>query len=355
MNILEKKIPKEELKKIKKILIIQNKPFGDILLNTGYMPALRKAFPDAQIDYLIEKPYVTLLEDNPYIDNLVLMRKKKQGTLPYYWERVKVIIKVRKRRYDTIIDQIRGLGAAQIIIFSGARNRLGWNKTRPWSWLKGYNWVYNYRSARNHYIYYGKAKFLNLRPLGIEEIPHNLYYYIKPKSKEYIENWLSEKNLLNKKKVVFSPITPVLRKQWDLDRFAKVADMIKERTDFEVIILWGPGEKERVEKMVSYMKQKPIVAPKTSFNEAGALLQFSDLYIGIDGGINHLAVAMETPTITIFGPKTDPLKWVAWHLEIHKYLRDTDVSKIIDRTFNITSEMVYEKIEEQLKIMEKKK
>ncbi len=348
---MEKIIPENELKKIKKILIIQYKPFGDILLNTGYMPALREKFPKAQIDYLIQKPYTTLLEDNPNLDNLVIMKKFKQGSFAYYLERIKVIIKVNKLGYDLIIDQIRGPGSAQITAFSGAKFRLGWNKTAKWSWLKGYNWVYNYRAKRNNLIYYSRAKFLVLASLGIQESPHNTFYHIKPESKKSIEKWLKEVKIFGKKIILFSPVTPVQKKQWEFERFAKVADMIKENNNCEIVLMWGPGEKERVELMASQMKHKAILAPKTSFNEAGALLQHTQIYIGNDGGINHLAVALETPTIAIFGPKTNPKKWTAWHLPIHKYLRDFNLRKYVDGKFNISPEMVYEKFEELLKIL----
>jgi len=349
MTITGLKLTDTQLKEIKRILIIQYKPFGDILLNTAYMPALRKKFPDAVIDYLIQKPFRTILEDNPNLNNLILMEKKKGKTFGYYMERIRTIFKVRKLKYDMIIDQIRGPGSSQITYFSGAKYRLGWRKVKPWSWLKGFNWVYNFSEIRDHRIYAARAKFKLLKCLGIEETSDNIFYHVKPESAEYINNWLNEAGLAGKKLVVFSPVTPVYRKQWEFDRFAKTADMIKERTDCEVILLWGPGELEKVELMASMMKTMPVIAVKTSFNQAAALLQKTYIYIGNDGGINHLAVSQNTPTIAVFGPKTHPLKWTAWHLPIHKYLRDFDFTDPDDNSFNITPEMVYSKFEELVK------
>jgi len=336
----------EQLEQIWRILIIQYKPFGDVLLNTAYLPALRRKFPGAVIDFLVQRPYSTILEDNPYIDNLILMEKRKGRTPAYYYERIRTIIRVRKLKYDTVIDQIRGPGSAQITFFSGAKLRLGWNKTRRWSRLKGYNWVYNYRAPRNNKIYYARAKFLVLAPLGIEETSDNIYYHVRPESAAYIDGWLNEAGLAGKRLVVFSPVTPVPRKQWELERFARTADLIKENTDCEVVLLWGPGEIGKVELMASMMKSKAVIAPKTTFNQAGALLRRAFIYIGNDGGINHLAVSQDTPTIAVFGPKTDPLKWTAWHLPIHKYLRDFEFKDPEDNSFNITPEMVFGKFKE---------
>jgi len=345
-------IPAEELDKIKKILIIQYKPFGDILLNTGYMPALRAKFPKAQIDYVIQKPYLTILQDNPNLNNLILMEKKsKRGLhyISYLVERFKVMRHVRSNKYDVVIDQLRGPGSAQITIYSGAKYRIGWIQKR-------WNWVYNYKIERDNHRYYASAKFDLLKPLGVEEIPHNTYYKVHEKSVETINNWLKEIDLFDKKIVVFSPGTPVLAKQWDLNNYARLGDMILQNTDYKLILLWGPGEKKDVEYISNKMKKKPVIAIPTSFNEAAALLKQTDLYIANDGGISHLAVTMETPSITIFGPKSNPKKWTAWHKEIHTYLRDwnlrlKDYYKTKDQTFNITPEMVYEKFTELIKIL----
>ncbi len=343
------KIPEQELQHIKKILIIQYKPFGDILLNTGYLPSLREKFPDAQLDYLIQSPYVTLLEDNPNIDNLVLMKKKKKKTISYLLERFRIMRLVRKRKYDLLIDQLRGTGSAQITLYSGAKYRLGWFQKR-------WNWVYNYKLKRDNFRYYACAKFDLLKPLGIEEVPHNTYYKIKNESIRKINNWLIDIGLKNNKFVVFSPGTPVLAKQWDLDNFAELGDLIMQNTEFKVVLLWGPGEKKDVEYIKENMKEKPVIAIPTTFNEAGALLKETNVYISNDGGINHLAVAMETPTVTIFGPKTNPKKWTAWHKKIHTYIRDWDFTlteyyKDRDNTFRITPEMVFDKFKELLNIL----
>lgn len=349
------KLTDAQLKEIRRILIIQYKPFGDVLLNTAYLPALRKKFPEAVIDYLVQKPFRTILEDNPNLSNLILMEKKKGKTFAYYLERIRTIIKVRKLKYDMIIDQIRGPGSSQITFFSNAKYRIGWNLKKPWSWLKDYNWVYNFREDRDHKIYAAIAKFALLKPLGINSIDDNIYYHVKPESIEFINDWLKETGLEDKKLIVFSPVTPIYRKQWEFERFAQVADMINERTGYKIILLWGPGELEKVELMASLMKEKPVIAPKTSFNQAGALLRRTFIYIGNDGGINHLAVSQDTPTVTVFGPKTNPLKWTAWHLPIHRYLKDFEFRDPKDNTFNITPEMMFVRFEELAKYLNENK
>ena len=338
-----RKIPSAELEKIRKILIVQYKPFGDILLNTGYLPALRRKFPEAQIDYLIQKPYVTLLEDNPHLDNLVLMEKKKKDSPAYFLERLRTVLKVRKRNYDVIIDQLRGPGSAQITYFSGAKYKIGWR-------LKRWNRVYNYLVDRTNLRYYSRLKFDLLLPLGIEEEEHNIYYNIKAESQQYIDKWLEESGLMNEKLVVISAGSPVKRKQWSLDSFAELGGKIAACPGFKLILLWGPGEKEDTDYISSRMKNTPLTAPPTTFNQAGALLKKAVMYIGNDGGVNHLAAAMETPSIAVFGPFTNPVKWTAWHKDIHFYLRDEKFKDKKDHTFNISPDQVFQKFKEFFKL-----
>lgn len=335
-------IPEEELKYIKKILIVQYKPFGDILLNTGYLPFLRKKFPDTQIDFLIQQPYVTLLEDNPHLDNLVIMQKKKKCS--YYVERIRIIKEVRKQKYDLIIDQLRSSGSAQIVLMSGAKYKIGWN-------LKRFNWVYNYRRNRTNDRYYSLMKFHLLEPLEIHEQDHNTYYKIKDKSQSKIDNWLKEINLDKMKFIVFSPGTPVIFKQWSLKYYAELADMIQQKTDLKVVLLWGPGEKVDCIEISKNMQTKPIYAIPTTFNEAAALLRRAKMYISQDGGINHVSVAVQTPSIALFGHHTNPKKWQAWHKPEYLYLKNYDHKDKNDRTLGITPEEVYSKFEELMEII----
>lgn len=335
------KLTEAQLAKIKKILIVQHKPFGDILLNTGYLPELRRKFPNAQIDYLIQRPYITVLEDNPHLDNLVIMEKKKG--YKNYLEQFKAILKVRKRKYDLIIDQLRGTSSARVVMFSGIKYRLGLNK-------KKWKFIYNVRANSKGIRYAGNMKFDLLVPLGINEVEHNLEYVVKKESIDYIENWLTSVNLKNKKIILFSPGTPVKRKQWSLKNYATLGDLIQKKTDFKIVIVWAPEELEDAEYVKKSMKTESILAPATTFNQAAALLNYASMLICNDSGINHLAVSQSTPTITIVCPSSDALKWTAWHKDIHFYFRGEYTADKNDSSFNVSPSQVFEKFIDYFKL-----
>lgn len=339
-----KKLTESQLATIKKILIVQHKPFGDILLNTGYLPELRRKFPKAQIDYLIQRPYITVLEDNPHLDNLVIM-EKREG-IGYYLEQILIIFKIRKRKYDLIIDQLRGTSSARIVMCSGIKYRLGFNKKR-------WNKVYNVRVNSKEKRYHGRMKFDLLAPLGIDEVEHNLEYVVKQESYEFIESWLKSKNLIDEKIVLFSPGTPVKRKQWALENYALLGDLIHENTDFKIVIVWAPDEMDDVNHVKKLMRTEPVIAPATTFNQAAALLNYVSMLICNDGGITHVAVSQNTPTITIVCPTSDPLKWTAWHKDIHIYFRGEHVEGEKYHGFNVSAQQVFDKFLDFFKLRTK--
>lgn len=336
-------VPTKDLESVRSILIIQYKPFGDVLLNTAYLPALRRRFPCSRIDFLVQKPFSVILEDNPNLDGLIVMERRKKGTAGYAVARLKLILEIRKKRYDMIIDQARGPGASQITLFSGARFRLGWHKTKKWSRLKGYNWVYNYRTLKDNSVYSARAKFKMLAPLGIEEDGSGTFLHLREESRAMAAAWYGEMGIEPGKTVVFSPVTPIRRRQWDLDRFAALADMIIEEAGFNVVFLWGPGEEEKVRRVVSMMDSTALVAPSTTFNEAGAFIEKAAAYIGNNGGIHHLATAVGTPTLTVFGPCTNPMKWTAWHLPVHMHVKNPELGEYVDGTLGLEPGKVFRK------------
>lgn len=335
------RLNRDQLASIHKILIIQQKPFGDILLNTGYLPELRRHFPKARIDYLIQRPYITILKNNPHLDNLIIMEKPPGRGPRYYYAQLKAAITVRKGSYDLIIDQLRGTSSARVIMLSGAPYRLGWIKKR-------WNFLYNIQIPKAEIRYKSYYKFDLLAPLGIKTKDHGLEYKIEKSSLAMIENWLDVVGLESGKFIVLSPGTPVKGKQWYLDGYVQLADRIASQTDFSVVLLWGPHEKKDAEYVQAQMKNRSILAPPTSFNEAGALLRSARLLVTNDGGINHLAVSQKTPSISIFGPLSNPLKWCAWHRKEYLYLNDWEFKDRRDNSFNITPDQVFEKVQELL-------
>ena len=327
---------KIDLARIRRILIIQIRPFGDVLLNTGYLPFLRKRFPDAKIHLLVRHPYQHILDGNPYIDDCVVFGNKKN--LPTWLEKLRLFARVRKYGYDLVIDQIQGSTSAQIVLFSSAPYRIASTKAR-WRFL--YNIRVPYRGKR----YSASMKFDLLQPLGVEESAYGLDYTIQPSSMTYIQTWLKDQSLDNQPFVCISPGSPREKKKWDPVSYARLADMIHEKLNRQVVLLWGPGEKKDAERVVSNMKVGPLLAPPTDFNQAAALLKTCELLVCNDGGLNHLSVATQTPSLAIFG-NTNPVTWSPGSVfPQHHHLYNPDWPKMSNNLFGVTPAEAFEKVQ----------
>ena len=321
--------------KIRKILILQYKPFGDILLNTGYLPFLKEKFPNAEIHFMVKRPYDQALLNNPSIDKLIAFTDKKKG-IGYLLNRFKLVRMIRRNRYDMIIDQLRDTGSAIFTLFSKAKYKLGFQKKR-------FNYIYNINPPMGEKRYYSKMKFDLFKPIGIEEQEHELFFHIEDSSLNFIDKWLTENNIEIGNFVIIAPGSPIEKKKWLPENYALLADMIQSDLKIKIIFAGSPKEFKDIDNVIEAMKTEYHTAPKTTFNQAGALLKRSRLLICNDGGLNHLAIAVKTPSLSIFG-STNPVKWSGSELKDHWVLHNPNVDSLNDKTFGISVEVAFEKV-----------
>ncbi len=327
-------------KEINKILIIAPFRFGDTLLNSAYLPFLREKFPKAKIDFLTRIPCQKMLEENTNIDNFVLFKNK--NSFANLIERIKLFRKVRKEKYDLLIDQTRGTTGGQITLFSKAKYRLGYANSR-------YSKFYNLHGFEGEQRYSALMRFDLLKALDIKEPKQiDLSFSIKDEDRAYIKKWIEKENLLGKKIIVLSPGSPVTRKMWSLKNYAKLCDLLIEKMDYIPILLWGPNELELVRKVQQLSKKKILLASPTDFSQAGALLEYSKILVCNDGGINHFSQTTKTPSLAIFMDYTETTNWsLQGVFPNHWHITDENKEKI-------TADLVFEKLLTCLKTIEKR-
>jgi len=332
-------LKEDELSRLRKILVIQLGPFGDALLTTSYFETLKRRLPEAKLFYLVKEPYDSVIRDHPLIDAIMVIRKR-QG-LGYALERLRTLHAIRAEGFDLVIDQQNKPSSRQLTFLSGARYRLGYADAR-------FSWAYNLKAGRGPLRYSANRKFDILGPLGIEEEDYRLYFPVPPEAGDYIDAWLAEANLDPRRLVCISPGSPVRKKRWKPESFAGLADSIQTLTDNKVILLWVPREVEDIETVRAVMRTQPAVAPPTDLHQAAALLGRCRLLVCNDGGLNHIAAAVGTQTLAIFGT-TDPTVWSpASVFDHHHHLYKPGFDSMHDDSFGITPDEVFGKVNEIL-------
>jgi ADP-heptose:LPS heptosyltransferase len=272
-----------------RILLIQSRWMGDVLLCTPAVRALRRAFPAAHLAFLAEPPGAAALEGNPDLDEIIPIEKGWASAL-------RVQQSVRAGRFDVVVD-FRSTGStARIVALSRAPVRIGIRGRGP------RNLAYTSLLGRNDGAgYMAREKLRLLGSLGIDAETEDLRLRIALGCAERARAArLWDKHGLDGQRVVaISPVSRTRYKQWGAERWAMVADALVE-SGVPILLTSGPTERAQVQAVIDHMHQ-PVVSDcsATSVHELGALYERCALWAGNDGGLKHVAAATGTPTVAV--------------------------------------------------------
>lgn len=298
-------------KKPSNILIIKLRFHGDMLLTTPLISTLKANYPDAKIDVLLYQDTMPILSANPEIHQLYGL-KRKTGTLA---EKIHNFSEIRqalkKNNYDLIVNLADQWPIALLVKSLGGRS-IALDRGND---LKGKLWRLFFsdcvRPQGEHIIEQNRTV---LSPLALPETqqPDRMSLYYRQEDADRVFSLAPQ--LHNQPYIVIQPTARQRFKCWDNDKFAQVVDYLKTR-GFEVVLTCGPSQDDLrvVHDIHAQSLHKPDItlAGKTSFLELAALIDNAALYIGVDSAPMHMAAALNTPLVCLFGP-TDHKKWRPW-------------------------------------------
>lgn len=284
-----------EREEVRRILVIKLRAVGDVLLSTIVTKNLRLAFPSAQIDYLTEPPSVDVLAGNPFLNDILIHDRDRMTGL-------RLVRLVRTKRYDLVIDLFGNPRTALITRLSGARYRVGYRfRNRTYA----YNILVEPRGDRVHNTRFNLDA---LDAIGVAIQDSNIYFHVPEEDARFVERFWFLSRAQSKLLVGINAGGGWYTKRWGLDRFAVLADRMIERYGASVVLLWGPGQKSDVEKIQSLMSHEAHIPPATTLKQLGALLQKCTCVISNDSGPMHIAAAVGTPVLGIYGPTNPALQ-----------------------------------------------
>ncbi|MBI2845499.1 MAG: glycosyltransferase family 9 protein, partial [Chloroflexi bacterium] len=150
------------------------------------------------------------------------------------------------------------------------------------------------------------------RAMGILVSEPRLEFYPSPDNEQNVAEYFSSLGNMSRKLVAIHPAggknpgMELASKRWPAERFAAVGDLLQREAATQVVLIGGPGDEEIAQAVARNMKKKALdLTGQLNWGETGALLKKCALFIGNDTGAMHLATAVGTPTVAIFGP-SDP-------------------------------------------------
>jgi len=281
--------------KVRRVLVIRLRSIGDTVLATPSLIALKRFLPHADVDILLEDWVVPLLEGHDSIDNVLTAGKTTA-------ERIKTARAIRSRRYDVVFNLHGGSTSAFFVATSGARHRVGYAGYR-------YAFVYNHRLSSSSDFWkreHTHSAEQQLALLGLVGVPVR----DRPRSHLTIRTGCISGLAVPEPFALIHPTAATETKTWPVESFARIVEYLYDKGLRPVAV--GTMVEEPILESLKAEARTPIT---TFFNlslpQITALASQAKIFIGNDSGIAHIAAAVETPSVVIFG-SSNRHHWYPW-------------------------------------------
>lgn len=279
---------------VQRILLTRMKYIGDIVLTTPIIRALRDAYPHAHLAYLGDAKAVTLLQNNPYLDEIIPFDFRKDGFLyqaSMYW-------KMFRGNYDLTIDLYSNPRSALMTFATRAAVRIGGD-------TRGRGRLYTIRVGDDGTL---KSAILHhyqsLKPLGILPTHTRTEIYLREEERSAAASLLSALGADGSRPIVaLHPGATWPNKVWLKEHFRGLVDRLVSETECDIILSPGPGDAPLMEYLKGEHRARVHVLPLLPVRELAAVLSCCGVFVSNDCGPMHIGVAVGAKTIGLFGPE----------------------------------------------------
>jgi predicted lipopolysaccharide heptosyltransferase III len=288
-----------------KILLLQLKRIGDLILTTPAIAALRKTYPDAHITLAASNECAELLPAISNIDRVLVARRSLRD--------VAMVSSVAGQRFDYCIDFTRNDRSAFLTLLSAATSRVASYRVREQSKTRAkiYTDLVGVRVRDIHTIEYNLAL---LEPVGIRAASSAPQLELPRAAREKADR-LRHDSEIHRPYVILHPGSARAEKLWDATRWAEVIDHFGQDNEFEFVLTSGPAthEQTHIAAITERTRQKIVdLSGKTDLLTLAALVGQAQLLVTVDSAPVHFAAASHTPQVILFGP-TNPFHWRPTH------------------------------------------
>lgn len=289
---------------------------GDIAMATPLITAIRRAYPQAFIAWLVQSGFEDLLNAHPDL-NAVIPWDRRQWQ--QYWsgkrllKLAKSVLQLRRQlhhyHFDMVIDTQGLLKSGFFSALSGARKRIGVGSKEGSQWLMHEVVRVQRNDPRISSEYMELARYLGL-PLQ----PFTMHIEVTADDKQFAQNSLHERQL--DRFCVVLPFTTRAQKHWPAEHWISLASQLWEKHGLKSLILGGPGDRDNAQAMSRQCEHLYSLAGDTRIRQAQALIRKATIAIGVDTGLTHMSLAAGIPTVILFGSTRPYLETPGYHSHI---------------------------------------
>lgn len=295
---------------MKKVLIIQNKRIGDVLISSVIANNFKAKYPGSEVHFMAYDFTHGVLLNNPNIDKIISINDKELKKLPVLF---KLIKQIRKERYDIIFDPYSKTQSKLICKFSKAKQTIG-HKSRK----KLGNWGYYTHPvtiSKEKTKICGKAIEDRIHLLSqagnFEPIDYEPKIFLTEEEKN--EDWLG--NYADKKVIVLGVLGSTPQKSMPYEYVAEMVDFIASNYDVNILFNYAPHQKEEAQKIYELCQNKSNIILDIyakNIRDFIKVMNQSAFLVSNEGGTVHIAKALKKPTFTIFSPYVNKDHWASF-------------------------------------------
>ena len=288
-------------------LIIKPSSMGDVVQALPVLTALKEACPKAHVSWLVARPFAGILEGHPRLDTVLIFDRRRFArftlSATVAAEFLAFLQNLRKRRFTTVIDLQGLLRSAVLALASGAPTRVGFREAR-----EGAPLFYTDEVSVGHRDMHAVERYLAVaRRLGLEMPKATDHLPVSAEARAAIRRRLAGMGLgSGEPYIVVCAHARWPTKQWPPDRFARVLDAMRTRTGARAVLVGSADAVANAQTIGDQMGVRPIdLTNRTTLKELAAVIAEARVMATNDSGPMHVAAAVATPVVAIFGP-TNP-------------------------------------------------
>jgi lipopolysaccharide heptosyltransferase I len=314
-----------------RILLVKPSAVGDVVHTLPILVKLRARYPAARIDWLITPEHADLVSHHPDLSNQVLFPRRLYSQFGRSWSAtagpLRLLATIRRARYDLVVDLHGQFRSAMFTLASGAPVRIGFDRPRSrrehareeggsagtgihgWYGAREGSWLaYSHRIPIPTVHVHAVDRYLWLGPmLGLDDRPPDFTIYLPPMAASSIEDLLRAEGVNGRPLAVLVPGTLWETKHWHVDGFAEVGRHLRD-AGMSVVLAGTLRDRARSQAIASGCLGARDLCGRTSLAQLVALIQRAAICVTNDSGSMHVAAAVGSPAVSVFGP-TNPV-WI---------------------------------------------
>lgn len=316
-----------DFSKVRRVLVIKLQHLGDVLLTSPVFAVLKQRYPHLAIDALVFADTAPVLSDNPYIEHIYTLERISGGVLrKSLWRRLlqeyRLQRQLRARGYDLVValtDRLRAAWMTRLLRPTYSVAQKFPQKRGAW-WRRSFTHLYSIPEAPRHTveIHLDALRRLGVYPQGAEK---QLQIGISSEVKTKVANICAQQQLQPASYIVLHPASRWMFKSWSTHGFAEVLRTLAAHK-LRVVLVSGPDRKE-CDYVRAILRQGDIRAVDLSgqltLAELAQLIAQARCFVGLDSVAMHIAAAVGTPCVALFGPSSDTVwgPWMVRHRIVH--------------------------------------